>query len=348
MDPVGLGGIGLGESESGDVSLTRELGGLTSVELCAGAGGQALGLHNAGFVHVALVELDRDACSTLRHNGRPWGWAECVNQADIRTWRPPAGLGEISLVSAGVPCPPFSIAGKQLGKDDERDLFPALLNLVEILSPRAVQAENVRGLLSSRFDVYRDAVEKRLTDLGYLVSWRLLNACDHGVSQLRPRTVMVALRPGDAEYFTWPEKSRSGVPTVGQKLLESMSAKGWEGAAAWAELANGIAPTLVGGSRKHGGPDLGPTRARVAWAGMGVDGRGISDHVPGPGFKGMPKLTVEQAAILQGFPTWWEFQGRKTSAYRQVGNAFPPPVAEVVGRAVAKAIAQGRADEVAA
>lgn len=264
----GLGQPGtniLGESEP-DVAPARKVDDLKSVELCAGAGGQALGLHSAGFTHVALVEWDKDACATLRHNGRPWGWDGCVHQADVRRWRPEGDLGQIALVSAGVPCPPFSIAGKQLGPNDERDLFPALLDVVDLIRPRAVQAENVRGLLSRRFDEYRSGVESRLGDLGYVVYWRLLNACDFGVAQLRPRTVMVALSPGDAEHFSWPEPPLLIPPTVGEVLIDSMRSRGWEGAEAWAALANQIAPTLVGGSRKHGGPDLGPTRARQAWA----------------------------------------------------------------------------------
>lgn len=306
----------------------------TSVEVCAGAGGQALGLHQAGFEHLALVELDTDACRTLRSNGKKWGWDQRVHEADLRCWQPPADLGDVDLVAGGVPCPPFSIAGKQLGHEDERDLFPALLDIVEALEPRAVQAENVRGLLGRRFDYYREQVEDRLLELGYLTQWQLLNACDFGVSQLRPRTVMVALRPDDMKHFEWPMGRTSSPPTVGAKLLKSMASGGWEGAAAWAEQANNIAPTLVGGSKKHGGPDLGPTRARREWARMGVDGLGVADDVPGPGFVGMPKLTVPQAALLQGFPEWWRFEGRKTSAYRQVGNAFPPPVARAVGGAI--------------
>ena len=96
----------------------------------------------------------------------------------------------------------------------------------------------------------------------------------------------------------------------------------------------GIAPTLVGGSKKHGGPDLGPTRAREAWKKLGVNGLGIANEAPGPEFPvgQMPKLTLRMVARLQGFPDNWQFAGRKTSAYRQVGNAFPPPIAWAAGR----------------
>ena len=310
----------------------------TSVEVCAGAGGQALGLHDAGFEHLALVELESVACETLRVNGARRGWVGRVHQADLTTWKPDASLRGVTLLSGGVPCPPFSIAGKQLGSDDERDLFPVLLALAEELEPRAIQVENVRGLLGSKFDAYRGNVEAQLLELGYLTQWQLLNACDYGVSQLRPRTVMVAMRPGDMKHFKWPNPKPQEPPTVGELLLESMKANGWNGAEAWATQADGIAPTLVGGSKKHGGPDLGPTRARRAWARLGVNGLGIADELPDKNFVGLPKLTTRQVALLQGFPATWKFSGRKTAAYRQVGNAFPPPVAKAVGLALKRAL----------
>jgi len=120
--------------------------------------------------------------------------------------------------------------------------------------------------------------------------------------------------------------------------MDLMQAGGWQGAAAWAESADGTAPTLVGGSKKHGGPDLGPTRARAAWASLGVDGRGLADAPPQPSFLGAPKLTVRMAARVQGFPDSWTFSGRKTAAYRQIGNAFPPPVACAVGQSILSAL----------
>ena len=125
---------------------------------------------------------------------------------------------------------------------------------------------------------------------------------------------------------------------MGGLLADLMAAGGWPGAAGWAARASGIAPTIVGGSKKHGGPDLGPTRARAAWQLLGVNGLGIADEPPGPDFPAgqLPKLTVRMVARLQGFPDWWEFAGRKTAAYRQVGNAFPPPVARALGAAISR------------
>lgn len=306
---------------------------LTSVEICTGAGGQALGLEQAGFQHLTVVELDPHACATLRQNRPHWG----VVEADLHHWNPD-GLEGIDLLAGGVPCPPFSKAGRQLGADDERDLFPRALDLVDVMRPKAVMLENVRGLLDPVFADYRAGVEERLTEIGYTPSWRLLNASDFGVPQLRPRVIMVAIRKGLGN-FQWPEPDEgAGAPTVGEALKDLMSANGWPLADAWAKRAAAIAPTLVGGSKKHGGPDLGPTRARAAWLTLGVDGKTLAEEAPGPDFDGLPRLTVRMAARLQGFPDDWEFVGRKTPAYRQVGNAFPPPVARAVGVQIAAAI----------
>jgi DNA (cytosine-5)-methyltransferase 1 len=118
---------------------------------------------------------------------------------------------------------------------------------------------------------------------------------------------------------------------VGHVLFDLMKANGWPGAEQWRDMANKIAPTLVGGSKKHGGPDLGPTRARKAWAEMGIDGRGVSNDAPAADFEGMPRLTPRMMARLQGFPDDWQFGSRKTLACRMIGNAFPPPVAREVG-----------------
>ncbi len=166
-------------------------------------------------------------------------------------------------------------------------------------------------------------------------------ASDHGVPQLRPRFVLVAIKPPWAARFGWPEPSAPPV-TVGEVLGDLMSSRGWPGASAWSWRARRIAPTIVGGSTKHGGPDLGPTRARQALKDLGVDGRGIADDAPGPGHPDSlpPKLTVRMVARLQGFPDTWEFSGRKTAAYRQVGNAFPPPVARALGTAIAAALSR--------
>lgn len=306
---------------------------MDSLELCAGAGGQALGLERSGFEHRSLIEIDGHACATLRMNRPDWNVIEGdLLQFDAR------GFRGVDLVAGGVPCPPFSKAGKQMGADDERDLFPQAIRVVEETRPQAVMLENVRGLLDAVFVDYRQKIARQLQALGYWTDWHLFNAADFGVCQLRPRVVFVALKPDVAVHFRWPAPSMHLPPTVGELLIDLMAAQGWHGAQAWKERANDIAPTLVGGSKKHGGPDLGPTRSRQAWAALGVDGRGLADAPPPPDFVGMPRLTVRMCARVQGFPDDWQFAGKKTPSYRQVGNAFPPPVAQAVSTQIARAI----------
>ena len=309
---------------------------LTCVEICAGAGGQALGLEMAGFSHIALVEYEEEYCEVLRANRPEWN----VICADVHNFDGTQYRG-VDLFAGGVPCPPFSVASKQLGEEDERDLFPEAIRLIREISPRAVMLENVRGFLDPKFDEYREHILQSIRDLGYAVSIKLLNACDYGVPQLRPRVIIVGIRNDETGVFSFPTGRADDAPTVGEVLGDLMGANGWEGTEEWVKKANKIAPTIVGGSKKHGGPDLGPVRARIAWAELGVDGLGVANDAPAPGFDGMPKLTKEMIALIQGFPPEWGFGKKKTAACRMIGNAFPPPVARAVGIEIKRCLENG-------
>ncbi|WP_405598134.1 DNA cytosine methyltransferase [Streptomyces sp. NBC_01410] len=341
----------------------------SSVEICAGAGGQALGLHKALFKHLALIEIDPNAVATLQENvqgNAEWGDCEVI-QADLTELAPEElrtrlrlDPGDLDLLAGGVPCPPFSVAGKQLGPDDERDLFPTMLNLVEELEPKVVMIENVRGLLEpeEKFREYRRSILGELESLGYgKCYWDVLEAKDYGVPQLRPRAILVAMKKAFVPFFPTRKPKALPLVTVAAALEDSMrerfkdvdDPRADERLERWLEMASrGVAPTLVGGSKKHGGADLGPTRAKKAWEHLGVCGLGVAnkpedmerlkskerDLFAAAG----PKLTVTQAALIQGFPKEWEFTGKKTAAYRQVGNAFPPPVAQAVGEQIREAL----------
>ena len=309
---------------------------LTCVEICAGAGGQALGLALAGFIHVALVEYEMDYCKILKLNRPEWN----VICTDVRDFNGKSYQG-VDLLAGGVPCPPFSIAGKQLGKDDERDLFPEAIRLIHEIKPRAVMLENVKGFLDAGFAEYRKHILRSIEKLGYSTQIQLLNASGFGVPQLRPRVVIVGIRNDERGFFSFPEGDEEDAPTVGEALYDLMAENKWEGAKEWAKKADKIAPTLVGGSKKHGGPDLGPVRARNAWAALGVDGRGVANAAPEPDFQGMPRLTSRMMARLQGFPDTWTFGKKKTAACRMIGNAFPPPVAQAIGEKIKECLEYG-------
>mgnify|MGYP003706132893 CR=1 FL=1 len=316
------------------------MGNIKVLEICAGAGGQALGLEQAGFETAAAVEIDRDACATLRLNRPNWD----VHQTDLKEFNANSFVG-VDLLAGGVPCPPFSVAGKQLGADDERDLFPSAIRLVRECQPKAVLLENVRGLSSPRFADYRRAIIFELGAMGYEVFWDLLKSSDYGVPQLRPRFVLVAIKREYSHRFDFP-LADGVIFTVADAIGDLMAADNWSGVARWKKKAAAIAPTIVGGSKKHGGADLGPTRAKRQWAELGVDGKGIANEPPNSDhpIDHMPRLTLRMAARVQGFPDHWEFSGKKTSQYRQIGNAFPPPVARRIGEAIAAAI-QGTASK---
>jgi len=206
----------------------------TVVELCAGGGGQALGLEMAGFECVAAIEIEPQFCATLRLNRPSWR----VIEGDIRSVCGREFEGT-DLLAAGVPCPPFSIAGKQLGSEDERDMFPAALRLIGEVRPSAVLIENVPGLASRRFKSYRNRIIESLARLGYQAGWRLLNASEFGVPQLRPRFLLVGLRDEYWSHFTWPQPGRK-CKTVGESLRDFMGANGWPGVGGWAERATKI------------------------------------------------------------------------------------------------------------
>ena len=191
--------------------------GISSLEICAGGGGQALGLEGAGFEHEGLVEIERHFCNTLRLNRPEWQ----VFEKDLRDFvdDDAESFKGIDLLAGGLPCPPFSVAGKQLGDRDERNLFPVTLDLVEVTNPRAVMIENVRGILGAVFEDFRQQLKARFSKMGYHADWRLFNASDFGVPQLRPRVVIVAVRRDSVTHFSWPTGTDRNPPTVGDTLF---------------------------------------------------------------------------------------------------------------------------------
>ncbi|MEU5849637.1 DNA cytosine methyltransferase [Saccharopolyspora shandongensis] len=319
---------------------------LSSLELCAGAGGLALGLEQAGFDPVLLLDSRPVACETLRLNRPAWD----VRAMDLHRFNPAdhPQAHKVDLLAAGLPRVKSAATNSRArGSALELGLLTYTISLVRGVQPRALLVENVPDLVTKdTFASTRKRVGETLEDLGYRYRWFVLNAVDHGVPQDRKQGVLVALVADLMDAFDEPLSGREVSGTVGSVLKESMSARGWMQVDEWADQANQVAPTLVGGSWDRGGADLGPTGTKRAWATMGVDGGTVADQVPGPEFhwdptrgrSGMVRLTVEQAARLQGFPPDWHFAGRKTARYRQVGHASPPPVGRALGRAVRDAL----------
>ncbi|MFF0388364.1 DNA cytosine methyltransferase [Kitasatospora sp. NPDC004615] len=311
----------------------------TSLEICSGAGAQALGLERAGFDPVMLIDSKPHACETIRRN-RPGWQVLCEDLIDFDPVDHPM-VYDVDLLSGGLPRIRSTAAVRRAEDESERRLLKASVLLLTAVRPRALLLENLPDLVEKdEFADDRSWIEEELTHAGYRPHWQVLNAADHGVPQNRRSGFLVALADNCRGDFVWPEPGAGPAVTVGEALGESMATHGWPGARRWAEQADRPAPALVGGSDRRGGPDLGPTGSKRAWAALGVDGNGIADDYPAVDFPfdGVPRLNVRQAAAIQAIPEDWVIHGRKTPAYRQVGHAMPPPLATAVGHAIATAL----------
>lgn len=317
----------------------RSHGRFRSVELCAGAGAQALGLELAGFDPVLLIDNKADACATIAHNRPHWD-VLCTDVAEFDPQTRPDTTG-VDLLSAGLPRLASVARARRADDSEERRVLATVVELAVLMRPQAVLLENLPELVESdTLAADRQAIEHRLGEAGYRSHWKVLNAADFGVSQNRRSGFLVALRtPGPSE-FSWPIPHSSPAPGVGTVLGPSMASNGWPGADRWAHQADVIAPMIIGGSDRRGGADLGPTGSKKAWAALRVNGQSLRDEPPGVNFAvdGQPRLTVEQAAMVQAIPADWRVLGLKTSRYRQIGHAMPPPLAAAVGHALRAAL----------
>ncbi|UXY20006.1 DNA cytosine methyltransferase [Streptomyces cynarae] len=323
------------------------MSGLTFVDVCSGAGGLALGLEQAGFEPRLLLDHDELAVETLRNNRPQWK----VLHADLLGFDPaehPVSY-DVDLLAAGLPRVKSSATVTRRSSDAEIRLIQATAYLVHAVQPRALVIENMPTLVNgSSFAPIREFLHEELEHLGYELIWFVLNASDFGVPQDREHGILAAVKQQWASAFRPPRPTVHTHVSVGEALARSMRSRGWPDADRWAAQATSVAPTLVGGSKTHGGPDFGPRGTKARWRQMGVYTKSFGNEPPGRDFKwdpslgddGLVRITVDQTALLQGFPESWEIAGLKTARYRQIGHATPPPVAEALGRAVAQALSR--------
>ncbi len=319
---------------------------LQFVDLCAGAGGLALGLEQAGFTPTLLLDRKRVACETLRANRPNWR----VLETDLREFDPFDGYEDVldvDLLSAGLPRVKSSASVGRAGDEEERELLRATVLLAHAIQPRALLIENVPALVDSpALADLRGYLEEELRHLGYAFCWFVLNAADFGVPQERRQGVLVAMKEPWFDSFVQPHPTVTEHITTGTALRDSMASRGWHDADRWASQAVAVAPTLVGGSDNRGGADLGPTGTKKKWARMGVNSAALANELPAPDFVWAPdaepallvQLTVDQTAILQAFPPEWQVTGLKTARYRQIGHASPPPVGRALGLSLRSAL----------
>lgn len=311
---------------------------MIAVDLFAGAGGASLGLRRAGYV-VAGFEYWRPAWETHNDNGILCSLHD-LSDPDGDELIPPC-----DLLWASPPCQPFSAAGDGLGEHDDRDGFPWTLRIIGKLLPSVVVIENVKGLTFDKHAEYFGAVLLALGDLGYEWQWRVLNSADYGVPQTRERCFIVARRDGGR--IVWPAPTHTpGDSLFLEPWVTMAQALGW----GMTDMPYGTIAT----ARTTGGPDptgLGGSGARAALyaerdAGCWSYGRPATTiagdtrvfqpgghHEPGQQSENAIRLTIAELATLQGFPADWQWTGTKTDQARQVGNAVPPIMAEVLATA---------------
>lgn len=317
------------------------------VELCAGAGGLALGLEKAGFHHVALIEQNRHAAATMRLNRPEWPVVEeDVRKVDFTAYR----KDFVDLVAGGLPCTPFSSVGKGKGKQDENDLMMEGVRAVRELSPKAFLFENVDGLLHAKHADYIADLLGKFSRLGYVTEIHRINARDYGIAQNRSRIMIVGLRKDLAGSFRMPPRFPEMATNMGDVLADLMGANGWTGADAWVRSMQERPFTERGRLVQQG--FLSDTIRAYQGSAQELEGKragrnGVSYAPPAKaaptneearreGF--VPGLTNRMRARLQDFGDDWEFSGGLQAVATQIGNAVPVGVARAMGLAMHSAL----------
>lgn len=322
-----------------------------SIELFAGAGGLALGLEKAGFNTVALNEIDKDACATLKKNRPNWN----VVEGDISKINF-AEYHNLDFLSGGFPCQAFSYAGNKLGFEDTRGtLFFELARVIQETKPKVVLCENVRGLLAHDHGKTLATIKHVIKELGYtLIEPKVLKAIFYKVPQKRERLFLVCIRNDLDKYnnFTWPapfhriltlrDALKKGVlyntdcpaapgqiyPERKRVILSMIPPGGY-----WVDLPDAIQREYMQKSYFMGGGKTGMARR------LSYDAPSLT-LTCAPAQKQTERchpeetrpLNVREYARIQTFPDDWEFMGSVSSQYKQIGNAVPVNLAYSVGK----------------
>ena len=315
---------------------------MNTIELFAGAGGLALGIEHAGFNHIALIEIDKDAADTLKSNRPKWNVINndiakisCLDLENLFNIK----RGELDLLSGGAPCQSFSYAGKRLGLEDARGtLFYHYAKFLQKLQPKMFLFENVRGLLNHDKGRTYQTILNVFNDCGYKIDKKLLNAWDYDNAQKRERLITIGIRNDlvDKTTFKFPKPHYykpvlrdvlDNVPdSLGAKysdykksLFEMVPPGGY-----WRDIPKDIAKDYMQGCWNLNGGRTGILRR------MSLDEPSLA-VLTSPTQKQTERchpfetrpFTVRENARIQSFPDNWQFCGSMYSQYRQVGNAVP-------------------------
>lgn len=324
----------------------------TCVELFAGAGGLALGLEEAGFEDVGLVEWDKYACDTLRLNRPNWnviqGDVVEIAENGIRNYIDKDV--EVDLLSGGYPCQAFSYAGKKLGMEDVRGtMFYYYAKILEDLKPKVFLAENVRGLVSHDNGKTLQTMIDVFTEIGYNVRYEILKAINYDVAQKRERVIIIGTRKDLSEEidFKFP-KPFDHIPTLKDALKDVPNSEGAKypekkkevldlvpPGGCWIDLPEEIAKDYMGKSYYSGGGKRGMAR-RISWD------EPCLTLTCSPAQKQTERchpdetrpFTTREYARIQSFPDEWMFSGSMSQIYKQIGNAVPVKLGKAVGLSI--------------
>ena len=345
---------------------------MRSIELFTGAGGLALGIHLAGFEHQLLVEADDDACETLLYNSKNetvsgisrWPIVhDRVESVDLSSYK------KIDLLTAGIPCQPFSNGGKRCGIEDDRNMFPVFAQALATLKPKAFLLENVNGLINGKLtsqmeyiilqlrhpwslprneQTWKDhwgelrfiTTKDTIKETSYKVAFHVLNAADYGVPQIRKRVFIIGFRSDLETNWNFPEATHSREATLTNSnkawltvndAIKSLPETGTEAAAA-------IQHVIIPGARSY----KGHTGSVLDWPAKslkaGNHGVGGGENMLRYQNGRVRYFTVRECARLQTFPDSWVFKGKWSSITRQLGNAVPVKMATVVAKSIKKAV----------
>lgn len=329
-----------------DLMPQRAHNGLRSLSLFSGGGGLDIGFEQAGYQHAASYEILSDAAATLVKARPEWevhgGTDGDVTKVDWRKWR-----DEADIVHGGPPCQPFSNAGRQKGQEDIRDMWPAMIDCIKAVRPRAFIAENVPALASAKFSEYvRTQIIEPLNSK-YRIRMLTLRAQDFGVPQSRRRVIFVgfartqddrnyaAPEPthvwGDAALDSDPDLQRCmgvrealGLPDIGFDALSPTIRSPLTGPRHTTSILNSVAASNTFAKLEVWPNGVALTRERARAF--------VADN-------GHFRLAVPDVAVLQGFPEDWPLVGATYMQLGQIGNAVPPPLAYAVASSVAAALA---------
>lgn len=333
---------------------------LSALSLFSGGGGLDLGFNRAGFTHIASYEILPEAGQTLQQNRPDWhifsGAAGDVTQINWRTYR-----GSIDILQGGPPCQPFSVAGRQLGWEDSRDMFPEFVRAVLEIEPLVFVAENVTALVGKKFKQYvRETIENPLSKKYHLQVF-ILNAPDFGIPQIRKRVFFVGFRDLKiARKFqipipthTWQHlSSRSKDVSVQLDLFPNFqiaeplpNCLGVREALGLPDIGfDGLAPTIRSGltGPRHTTSILNSVSAQKNWERLQIWPNGVAETREKAHLfvakNGHFRLSVDDCCVIQGFPESWKIQGAVYMALGQIGNAVPPPMAYQVAVSIARAL----------